>query len=458
MLRRQRLATGTSTTSIAEVNSTQTAAPVRRRAAALAPQAWLAWSVWGVAATYYLAAFYLRSSPAVMTTELMRDFSISASQLGTFSAVYFYAYIAMQIPTGVLVDTWGARRLLLAGSLAAAVGTCLFGATSSYALALTGRLIVGGATAVGWVVTLKLASHWFRRERFAMLSGLGLMMGNVGALVAQVPLRILVEHFGWRPVALGSAGIVLAVGAAAWALVANDPLEDGFLSYAPAELQRTHMTIGQLVREFPTIFTYRNTWLIFLAQGGFVGAMLSFTGLWGPTYLRQRFALAPTEASAICSVMIVCWAIASPIAGQLSDTIGRRKPIYLGGALVAAAGWSLLFFTPMPLAGFSVVAALTSFACGAVVLGFAFARESVPVRLLGTISGAINVGNMLGPTILQPAIGRALDQHWAGTLSAGVRVYSVDAFGAGFALIVGWSALTCLLIACTTETHCRPAA
>ena len=44
----------------------------------------LSWSVWGVAATYYLAAFYLRSSPAVMTTELMRDFGISASQLGQF--------------------------------------------------------------------------------------------------------------------------------------------------------------------------------------------------------------------------------------------------------------------------------------------------------------------------------------------------------------------------------------
>src|SRR5207245_7830479 len=250
----------------------------------LAPPPWLSCLVWAVAATFYLAAFYLRSSPAVMTTELMRDFQISASQLGTFSAVYFYAYIAMQIPTGVLVDSWGARRLLIGGAIAAAIGTCLFGATSSYSVASIGRLIVGAATAVGWVVTLKLATHWFPRERFAMLSGLGLMMGNVGALVAQVPLRVLVEQFGWRAVAFGSAGVVLAVGAAAWAFVTNDPLERGFRSHAPTELQRTHLTIWQLLRDFPTIFTYRNTWLIFLAQGGFVGAMLSFTGLWGPTY------------------------------------------------------------------------------------------------------------------------------------------------------------------------------
>jgi sugar phosphate permease len=389
----------------------------------------------------------------------MRDFGIRASQLGQFSAFYFYAYILMQIPTGVLVDSWGARRLLLAGSVAAAAGTLLFGITSSYALASAGRAIVGASTAVGWVVTLKLATHWFPRRRFAMLSGLGLMMGNIGALVAQLPLRLGVERFGWRAVAVGSAAAVIAIGAATWLIVADDPTDKGHESYAPAELQRSdRVTIGRLLREFPQIFTYRNTWLIVLAQGGFVGAMLSFTGLWGPVYLTRRFALAPTEASTVCSVMIVCWAVASPLAGYASDRIGRRKPIYLGGAIVAALGWSALFYTALPLALFTIVAAVTSFASGAVVVAFAFAKESVPVRFLGTISGAVNVGNMLGPTILQPAIGSVLDARWSGTVANGARVYSVDAYHAAFTMIVAWALLTCLLAAFTTETDCRPSA
>jgi len=420
---------------------------------------WRAWTVWTVAAVFYLAAFFLRTSPAVMTTELMRDFGIAASQLGQFSAFYFYAYIAMQIPTGVLVDSWGARRLLIGGSIAAAAGMLLFGTTGSYALASAGRAIVGASTAVGWVVTLTLATHWFPRSRFAMLSGLGLMTGNIGALFAQVPLRLLVEGYGWRAVALGSAACVLAIGAGAWAFVANDPTELGYASHAPAELQRTNQqTVIGLLREVPRLFRYRNTWLIFLAQGGFVGAMLSFTGLWGPPYLRQRFALASTHAAAVCSVMIACWAAASPLAGYCSDRIGRRKPIYLGGALGSAAGWTLLFFAPLPLAAFVVVGALTSFACGAVVVAFAFAKESVPVRFLGTISGAVNVGNMLGPTLLQPAIGWALDRRWDGALANGVRVYSIDAFTAAFATIVAWSILSCLLIAITRETGCRQTA
>ena len=52
-------------------------------------------------------------------------------------------------------------------------------------------------------------------------------IGNLGALVAQVPLRMLVEHFGWRSVSIGSGGVMVAVGLIAWAVVRDDPAERG---------------------------------------------------------------------------------------------------------------------------------------------------------------------------------------------------------------------------------------
>ncbi len=145
------------------------AVPAEEKALAY-PPAFLAWSIWGIAALFYLAGFYHRVSPAVMTDELMRAFSIGAGGLGTLSGFYFYFYVAMQIPTGILVDTWGARKLLIAGSVSAAIGAFFFGSTHDFALACAGRAIVGGSTAVGWLVLLKLATHWFPAKRFAMLS------------------------------------------------------------------------------------------------------------------------------------------------------------------------------------------------------------------------------------------------------------------------------------------------
>lgn len=421
------------------------------------PPTSLALCVWGVGAFFYLAAFYLRNSPAVMTTELMRDFSISAVQLGNLSAFYFYAYVLMQIPTGVLVDSWGARRLLITGSLLAAIGCMLFGTTQVFELAATGRAITGAATAVGWVVTLKLATHWFPASRFATLSGVALMIGNLGALVAAVPLRILVEQFGWRSVSIASGAVMIGVGALAWAAIRDDPSARGYRSHAPAALRSSaSVPLLQLLAGFKDVFRYRNTWLIFLAQGGIVGGILSFAGLWGVPYLRLRFDIPFTTAAAVCSVMVVFFAVGSPISGYLSDWFGARKPVYLSGVLVTAVGWTVLFFAPgLSLPLFVAVGGLTAFASGANVLAFAYAKESVPARFLGTVSGAINVGNMLGPTLLQPGIGWMLDRQWGGETVEGVRVYTTSDYHAAFLLVIGWCLASCVLAALTRETRGR---
>ena len=421
---------------------------------------WLASIVWLIAALFYLTGFYQRVSPAVMTDELMRSFGISASELGNLSGFYFYAYVAMQIPTGVLVDSWGARKLLIWGPLCAAAGTALFAATGNFALACLGRAMIGGSTAVAWVVLLKLATHWFPGKKFAMLSGLGLFFGNIGALLAQIPLRLLINDFGWRGVVLGSSIVILGVGLLAIIFVKNDPSDDGYISYAPVALQRSDRTkLLDVLKGLAKIFTYRNTWLIFLSQGAVVGAILTFTGLWGAPFLKARFSVPSTTAASVCSIMIVCWAVASPICGALSDRIGRRKPIHTTGCILATIGWAILFYAPgLSLTAFTVVAALTSIASGAVVVGFAYGKESVPIQFLGTISAIVNIGNMIGPMILQPGIGWLLDKKWTGTLANGVRVYGVPAFQTGFLLAIGWLLLACVLLGLTKETHCKSSA
>ena len=417
---------------------------------------WLAWSIWGIAALFYLAGFYHRVSPAVMTEELMQTFSIGAASLGNLSAFYFYFYVAMQIPTGILIDSWGARKLLIIGSVAAAIGAFVFGSTHNFAAACAGRAVIGGATAVGWLVLLKLATHWFPARRFAMLSGLGLLFGNIGALTAQVPLRLAIQQAGWRPVVFVSAGVVLAVGILVALFIKDDPLDDGYESYAPVEVQRKDVSIWELLKGFKSIFSYRNTWLIFFAQGGLVGSILAFTGLWGAPFLRARYGLLPTKAAVVCSVMIVFWAVASPICGAFSDRTGRRKPIYVMGCMVAALGWSAMFYiNGLQLPLFIVIAAITSFASGAVVLGFAFSKESVPPQFLGTISGTTNIGNMIGPMLLQPGIGWVLDKKWSGTLINGIHVYDLQAFRFGFALMIVWLLIATILLSLTEESYCR---
>jgi MFS family permease len=424
------------------------------------PPSWLSWWIWGIGAVFYLCVFFLRAAPAVMTTELMRDFNIGAGSLGNLSGYYFYFYAAMQIPIGSLTNSWGPRKLLVVGAISAAFGQFLFGTTSNFGIACAGRAIIGGSTAVGWLVVLRLAAHWFPNKRFAMLTGLGLFFGNLGAVVAQVPLRIGVEYFGWRGTILASAATIMAIGILAWIFVRDDPGQKGFESYAPPALHiHGKITFREIGKGLQSVFSFKNTWLILIAQGGMVGPIMAFTGLWGAPFLRARFGLEPKAAATLCSIMIICWAVASPLFGTLSDKIGKRKPAYLLGSLSCAIGWAVMIYaTSLSLAAFTAVAALTSLATGCVIIAFAYGRESVPPQHMGTVTATANIGNMLGNVLLQPGIGVLLDRNWSGATLKGAKIYGVEAYQAAFALIVAWSLLSVVLIALTRETDCKQSA
>jgi len=424
------------------VNSRQPAYPPLR----------LAFAVWGLGAAFYLIGFYQRVAPAVITRELMSEFALGAAALGNLAAFYYYSYVAMQIPAGVLADRWGPRRVLSAGAAVAAAGTLLFALAPGYAAAGLGRLLIGGSVGVAFVSMLKLAGHWFAPTRFAMLSGLALACGILGAVSAGVPLRLLVDAFGWRGVLCVSAALTGLLAALIWFAVRDDPAERGYASYAPVRPSR-HAPILQSIRR---TLASRNVCLVFLISGAVSGPTLTFGGLWGVPFLSTHYALTTPQASMITSLLLVCWAVAGPIVGALSDRLRRRKPLYALGAVVATVGWCPVLLVPgLPLPLLVGLLGFTGCASAAVMVGFAIAKESAPAALAGTAGGVANMGNMLGGMIMQPAVGWMLDRRWSGTIANGVRVYDFDAYRAGFALMLVWLATALILLVFVRETHCR---
>jgi MFS family permease len=421
-----------------------------------APSLRLAWSVWGLGALFYLIGFYQRVAPAVITAELMNEFKISATTLGHLSAFYYYAYVVMQIPTGILSDIWGPRRLLTIGAFVAGIGTLMFSMAPSLLWANLGRLLVGASVGVAYVGMLKLAGNWFPSHFFAMVSGLALMFGIVGAVFAGVPLRLAVDFWGWRPVMLASAITTFAVCAAIWLIVRDEPKDNGYAGHDDMKAAPKKSSRFRVLLSIGEVFKYPNTGLLPIIPGGIVGCLLTFSGLWGVPFLTTHYDLQATEAAALASALLVAWAIGGPILGGLSDRIGRRKPLYLIGCALTLMGWSFIIYYPnLPVAWMVVLLLVVGFASGSMIIGFAFAKESVPSQLAGTVSGITNMGVMMGPTLLQPAVGWVLDQRWHGDMLAGVRIYNLDAYRAGFSLMIAWAALAFVLLFFTKETHCR---
>ena len=115
------------------MKNTSVSKPAPLASLPLAPW-WLGWSMWGLGALLYLLGFFQRVAPAVLTQELMSEFGLAATSLGQLSALYFYSYVALQIPVGILVDAWGPRRLLSLGALGAGMGSLLFAAAPGVAM------------------------------------------------------------------------------------------------------------------------------------------------------------------------------------------------------------------------------------------------------------------------------------------------------------------------------------
>ncbi len=408
--------------------------------------------MWGLGAVFYLIGFYQRVAPAVITHELMSEFTLGAAALGNLAALYYYSYVAMQIPAGLLADRWGPRRVLTAGAAIAAAGTLLFALAPGYAGAGLGRLLIGGSVGVAFVSMLKLAGHWFAPTRFAMIAGLALACGVLGAVSAGVPLRLLVDAFGWRNVMRFAAALTGLLAVVIWLAVRDDPAERGYASYAPTPPARHAPILKSIVHTLAA----RNVWLVFLISGAVSGPALTFGGLWGVPFLVTHYAISTSQASIITSMVLVCWAVTGPFVGALSDRLRRRKPLYVSGAVLASAGWCAALLLPgLPLPLLIVLLGLTGCASSAVMVGFAIAKESAPAALAGTAGGIANMGNMLGGMIMQPAVGWILDQRWSGTFANDVRIYDYGAYRAGFSLMLVWLAAALVLLVFVRETHCR---
>lgn len=419
----------------------------------LLPPPRLAWTVWGLGALLYFVAFYQRVAPAVLTDRLMADFALGGAALGNLSAFYFYTYVAMQVPTGILADRWGPRRLLTLGAGVATVGTALFAWAPTLAWAGAGRLLIGASVAVAFVCMMKLATHWFTPRQFTLATGMALFVGVVGGVTAGVPLRALVEVFSWRTVMAASAIATAILTFAIWKTVRDDPKELGYTSHFPeGHAHEAGASIWAGIRE---VLSYLNVWLLMLTPIGVAGGILTFAGLWGVPYLTQVYGLDPKSAAAVTSTMLVAWALSGPIMGAWSERQGLRKPLYVVSTAIAMAGWSVLAFMPtLPIAGLVVLLVCIGLASGNLIIGFAYAKESVPARLMGTASGICNMGPLMGGMFLQPAVGWALDKNWSGALVNGARLYDLAAYQAGFLLIFSALAISLIAISFTRETHC----
>lgn len=366
----------------------------------------------------FLLAFFHRLAPGAIAADLRATFGASATALGFIAAFYFYPYAVMQLPCGVLADSIGPRRLFTAGCVGAGIGSVLFALAPNVAWLLAGRALVGFGVAVAFVSVLKLIASWYREREFATWVGVLMLIGNVGGILATVPLAWMTEYVSWRQVFLAAGIVSLVLAACIWLWVRNDPYDAGLEQRIQEPPVRAAWWDG-VVR----VTRNRDTWPGFFMHLGMIGSYLTFAGLWAVPYLTDGLGLARPAATLHVTMMILGLALGSFVVGTLSDRMGRRLPLVRALALLYLASWLpwvLGWKLPLPLS--LTASALMGIGISGASLAWALAKELNPPALAGTATSVVNTAGFIGTALFQPMVGWVLDRADGGHAIDGYRV------------------------------------
>ncbi|HJG57889.1 MFS transporter [Corynebacterium xerosis] len=394
-------------------------------------------TVWAAAVLVYLAAITGRTSFGVAGVEALDRFGVDASRLAVFTAVQVGVYALAQIPVGLAIDRFGARRTMVIGALVMAVGQITLALTASYPIAILARVLIGAGDASAFLSAMRLLPAWFPLKVTPLFTQLTAGLGQIGQFVSAVPFLMLLHAEGWTAafLALGS-GIALVGIAAAVAIadVPKAPAEPGenagaSSSHKPDDRATVREMLGIVLRHpvcWQGFFTH---WVGLMHQA-------TFTLLWGMPLMTLAMGLTPAQAGGVLVVNTVASVAAGPLMGMASARFGARRGTLTVVISVILMGMWVVFLIPGTPRGLAAIVALNiamaalSSASG---LGFDSVREAVDRRALATGTGLSNMGGFLAAMMAAQGIGLLLDASSDG------RAYQwADFRVAWIAIVVVW--------------------
>jgi predicted MFS family arabinose efflux permease len=352
------------------------------------------------AAAYFLS-LYFRSINAVIAPDLVADFRLGAADLGLLTSAYFLTFALFQIPLGVLLDRFAARRVQAAMVATAALGALVFALGRDLASLAIGRGLIGLGFAGGLMSAYKQIADWFPKHRLPLLNGLFLGIGSLGAVIATAPAQAAVDLMGWRGMMLAG---VAATAAAALSLLLAVPERPAASAPPP--------TLGQQLRDlFQVIYRDRLFWrLAPMTTLGFASGSAIQT-LWAGPWLRDVAGFDRPAVARQLMIMAVALSLGSMFGGVIADGL-RRFGIAVTTVAAAAAVLFMAAELGIVLGWVGASAALWALfgaTFNVVTLNYAALSQHFPPGYAGRANTGMNVLATGGAFALQYAIGAVID-------------------------------------------------
>lgn len=407
-----------------------------------------AWLIWFLSALFMCYKYAIEVSPSVMTGDFMSEFSLSGAQMGHLAASYFYAYLMLQIPGGMLLDRWGPRFVTGVAIVFCSLGALLLGLAPSLPFALFGRFLSGAGAAFAAMNCLKLIANWFPVKQFAMMAGLMMSVGMLGAVAGQAPLSHFITFLGWRQAMIVLAGVGAFLSLFFVLVVRDRAPHKQELDLLPEKMS--------LSKHLKRILSNPQSWILSFYSGFAFAPVSAFGGLWGVPFLQKAYGMTESLAARGASFLFIGFALGAPLFGWISDRIKKRKPIMFWGTLLGGTSLCAVLYVP-GLSIFLVFFLLFSFGffISAFLLCFTMIKEIHTPLLAATAIGFMNAFDALFGAFSDPLTGKLLDLGWTGQVIEGARSFPLSAYHWSLSILIVYLLCSLVTLSRVKESHCK---
>ena len=378
----------------------------------------------GTAVFAYFVAVIERSSMGVASLTASLRFDTGAAALSSLAAAQLAVYAAMQIPAGMALDRFGARKLIIFGSVVTGFGNLLVALSSSLPIAVTGRMIVGFGDAFVFISMIRLINGWASGPIATRFTQLFANLGQLGQVFSAIPFAYLLGVAGWTPAFTLAASLAFIAAALGVAFLKDEP-------GAPRQASTLPEALRQFRENISDPFTRKAFWVHFTLQSS--GSV--FILLWGYTFLVQAEGLPKPLASALLSSFVLIGFIVGPVLSYLCIKFpSRRNRLVTAVYAVIAIAWVLIILTPGKNPLWQIIFLVLAVGIGgpASMAAFDYSRTFIPKHRLGSSNGIINSGGFVSTFACMFLIGAALDLIKDLGVFKGEQLYSLEAFKLAF--------------------------
>ncbi len=386
--------------------------------------------VFAAFAAAYFMSYGMRSVNAVLGQDLSTDLNLGPQALGLLTAAYLMMFAAMQLPLGVLLDKYGARRVETALLLVAALGCWLFAVAETLGILFLGRALIGAGVSACLMGALTSYRLWYPPELQGRLTSWMLVAGISGSLTATMPVRFLADQTSWRMVFAVSAVLFVLCAIALWCTLPKT---------MPERPPRTAKKIS-LLQVFKRQALFATSPAAFVGQGGFLALQTLWVGPWMVQVLGISGSRAAFYLLVMNFVLLLSYLLLGAVAPRMD--VGKQRRFILFALLTMSATLVLAAIWREP-AAWILWPLLAICSTGTMILQ-SRVSVSMPREIAGRGNTAYNFVQFSGAFVIQWAFGAlaqlALAKGYAtGTaLGAGLAILAVLQFLAAVWMWRNW--------------------